>query len=122
MSTTLLLVEDNDLNRDMLARRLARAGFRTVEATDGAEAIEVMREARPALVLLDMNLPVLDGWSVCKRARTSDDIADIPIIALTAHAMSEDRERALRAGCDEYATKPIDFPALLEKIRRLLTP
>jgi two-component system cell cycle response regulator DivK len=122
VSTTLLLVEDNDLNRDMLARRLARAGFQTVEATDGAAAIEVMREARPALVLLDMNLPVLDGWSVCERARTSDDIADIPIIALTAHAMSEDRERALRAGCDEYATKPIDFPALLEKIRRLLNP
>jgi two-component system cell cycle response regulator DivK len=122
VSTTLLLVEDNDLNRDMLARRLARAGFQTVEATDGAAAIEVMREARPALVLLDMNLPVLDGWSVCERVRTSDDIADIPIIALTAHAMSEDRERALRAGCDEYATKPIDFPALLEKIRRLLNP
>lgn len=120
MSTRLLLVEDNDLNRDMLSRRLARAGFETVEAVDGEQALSMMREAQPALVLLDMNLPLLNGWQVCEQARQIDAIAGIPIIALTAHAMSEDRERALRAGCNDYATKPIDFPALLQKIERLL--
>ncbi len=120
MSGPLLLVEDNELNRDMLSRRLARAGFETIMATDGGEALDKMRTAGPALVLLDMNLPVLDGWSVCKRARGDAAIADIPIIALTAHAMSADRERALGAGCDDYATKPIDFPQLLAKIRRLI--
>ena len=120
MNGPLLLVEDNELNRDMLSRRLARAGFETIMATDGGEALDKMRSAAPALVLLDMNLPVLDGWSVCERARSDAAIADIPIIALTAHAMSADRERALGAGCDDYATKPIDFPELLAKIRRLI--
>ena len=120
MSAPLLLVEDNELNRDMLTRRLARAGFETIVAEDGAAALERMRGDAPALVLLDMNLPVLDGWTVCERARGDQDIAHIPIIALTAHAMSADRERALAAGCDDYATKPIDFPALVAKIERLL--
>ena len=120
MSGPLLLVEDNELNRDMLSRRLARAGYRTVLATDGGQALDLMHREQPALVLLDMNLPVLDGWSVCKRARQDPEIAHIPIIALTAHAMSADRERALAAGCDDYATKPIDFPQLLDKIGSLL--
>jgi two-component system cell cycle response regulator DivK len=122
MSGPLLLVEDNELNRDMLSRRLARAGFTTIMAKDGGEALRKMRDEAPSLVLLDMNLPVLDGWTVCERARAEAELADIPIIALTAHAMSADRERALGAGCDDYATKPIDFPELLAKIRRLIAP
>ncbi|MDP5054220.1 MAG: response regulator [Congregibacter sp.] len=116
----LLLVEDNELNRDMLSRRLKRAGFEALIAEDGAKALACIEAHRPALVLLDMNLPVIDGWSVCRQVRANQDIADTPIIALTAHAMPEDRDKALVAGCDDYATKPIDFPALLEKIRRLL--
>lgn len=118
----LLLVEDNELNRDMLSRRLRRAGFEALIAEDGAKALACIKSERPALVLLDMNLPVIDGWNVCRQVRASQDIANIPIIALTAHAMAEDRDKALEAGCDDYATKPIDFPALLEKIRRLLDP
>lgn len=120
MSVTLLLVEDNDLSRDMLSRRLKRAGFDTLLATDGAEALQMMHRARPDLVLLDMNLPVLDGWSVCSRARATPPIAGIPIIALTAHALADDRARAMDSGCDDYATKPVDFPQLLQQIRRLL--
>ena len=122
MSTerTLLLVEDNELNRDMLSRRLGRAGFSTMLAEDGAQALQRLEKERPALVLLDMNLPVVDGWPVCERVRANPRIAATPIIALTAHAMAEDRDRALAAGFDDYATKPIDFPALLAKIERLL--
>ncbi|MEE4279282.1 MAG: response regulator [Halieaceae bacterium] len=116
----LLLVEDNELNRDMLSRRLGRAGFATTIAEDGEQALRKLAEERPELVLLDMNLPVIDGWTVCQRVRADAELAGTPIIALTAHAMAEDRNRALSAGCDDYATKPIDFPALLEKIRRLL--
>lgn len=120
MTAPLLLVEDNEMNRDMLSRRLARAGFETIVATDGGEALAMIQRERPALVLLDMNLPVLDGWTVCERTRKDANTAGIPIIALTAHAMSADRERALAAGCDDYATKPIDFPDLLQKIEALL--
>lgn len=116
----LLLVEDNEMNRDMLSRRLRRAGFEALIAEDGAKALASIEAERPALVLLDMNLPVVDGWSVCRRVRANAAIAHTPIIALTAHAMPEDRDKALGAGCDDYATKPIDFPALLDKIRRLL--
>lgn len=116
----ILLVEDNELNRDMLRRRLARAGYSTELAADGGEALDKVKALQPALVLLDMNLPVLDGWSVCERIRENPDVANTPVIALTAHAMAEDRDKALAAGCDDYATKPIDFPALLEKIGRLL--
>ena len=116
----LLLVEDNALNRDMLSRRLSRAGFETLLAEDGEEALARISEDRPALVLLDMNLPIVDGWTVCERVRSDPAVADTPIIALTAHAMAADRERALAAGCDDYATKPIDFPALLDQIGRLL--
>lgn len=118
----LLLVEDNAMNRDMLSRRLQRAGFDTLLAEDGAQALEQIAAQRPGLVLLDMNLPIVDGWSVCRRVRANPQLRDIPIIALTAHAMAEDRDRALAAGCDDYATKPIDFPALLDKIRDLLAP
>ncbi|MEM1187199.1 MAG: response regulator [Pseudomonadota bacterium] len=116
----LLLVEDNELNRDMLSRRLCRAGFSTTIAEDGEQALRRITEDRPDLVLLDMNLPIIDGWTVCERVRANAEVATTPIIALTAHAMAEDRDRALAAGCDDYATKPIDFPALLDKIRRLL--
>ncbi|MFT7287214.1 MAG: two-component system cell cycle response regulator DivK [Halieaceae bacterium] len=119
-SARLLLVEDNELNRDMLSRRLGRAGFETIIAEDGGRAMELVLSENPALVLLDMNLPVLDGWTVCERIRRTHGIEDTPIIALTAHAMQQDRDRAMAAGCDDYATKPIDFPALLKKIRRLL--
>lgn len=118
--TRLLLVEDNELNRDMLSRRLHRAGYTALIAVDGAEALAVIEAEKPSLVLLDMNLPVVDGWTVCQRVRANPDLADTPIIALTAHAMTADREKALAAGCDDYATKPIDFPALITKIQKLL--
>jgi CheY-like chemotaxis protein len=118
----LLLVEDNELNRDMLSRRLGRAGFDTSIAEDGEQALRKVAEERPAVVLLDMNLPIVDGWTVCQRLRADKELAATPIIALTAHAMAADRDRAMAAGCDDYATKPIDFPALLEKIQRLLDP
>ncbi len=116
----LLLVEDNDMNRDMLSRRLRRAGFEVLWAADGEQALRAVIEDRPDLVLLDINLPIMDGWTVCQRVRETAEVQDTPIIALTAHAMAEDRDKALGAGCDDYATKPIDFPGLLEKIRRLL--
>jgi CheY-like chemotaxis protein len=119
-SRPLLLVEDNEVNREMLQRRLQRAGYSLDCAADGQEALDKMRELLPALVLLDINLPVKDGWTVAKEASSDATIQDIPIIALTAHAMASDREQALAAGCQDYATKPIDFPELLIKIERLL--
>ncbi|MFT6286014.1 MAG: two-component system cell cycle response regulator DivK [Halieaceae bacterium] len=115
----ILLVEDNVLNRDMLIRRLNRAGIDVIFAEDGQQALNKMIEEQPRLVLMDMNLPVLDGWSACRQARQDDRIKHIPIIALTAHAMEADRLDALKAGCDDYATKPIDFPGLLIKIGKL---
>lgn len=118
-SGPILLVEDNELNCEMLTRRLTRAGFTVITAVDGEQALALMASARPALVLMDMNLPVMDGWTACRRAREDTRLAEIPIIALTAHAMDADRRSALAAGCDDYATKPIDFPELLAKIRRL---
>lgn len=114
-----LLVEDNELNRDMLIRRLSRAGLRVIAAGDGAEALRLMAETSPSVVLMDMNLPVMDGWTACRRARADEGLRHIPIIALTAHAMEADRQSALEAGCDDYATKPIDFPGLLAKIEKL---
>ena len=119
MSRPVLLVEDNELNREMLARRLRRAGLSVVVAADGREALARMREHSPAVVLMDMSLPILDGWSACRMAREDEQIRHIPIIALTAHAMEEDRVKAMNAGCDDYATKPVDFPALLAKIEKL---
>ena len=113
---TILLVEDNEMNRDMLVRRLQRAGHKVATAGDGEAALTAMREQHPAVVLMDMNLPVKDGWTACREAQQDASIAGIPIIALTAHAMEEDRHRALEAGCSDYATKPVDFPDLLTKI------
>ena len=115
----ILLVEDNELNRDMLIRRLNRAGIDVIAAENGQQALDKMRSEQPRLVLMDMNLPVLDGWTACRQARADEGIAHIPIIALTAHAMEADRLSAMDAGCDDYATKPIDFPGLLLKIEKL---
>ena len=112
----ILLVEDNEVNRDMLVRRLQRAGYKVATAGDGEAALTAMREQHPAVVLMDMNLPVKDGWTACREAQQDSSIAGIPIIALTAHAMEEDKHRALEAGCSDYATKPVDFPDLLTKI------
>ena len=114
-----LLVEDNELNRDMLIRRLNRAGIDVVVAENGQQALDKMRAEQPAVVLMDMNLPVMDGWTASRKAREDERIRDIPIIALTAHAMEADRLNALEAGCDDYATKPVDFPGLLIKIEKL---
>ena len=119
-NTRVLLVEDNELNRDMLIRRLTRAGLEVVSATNGKQALEVMASEQPAVVLMDMNLPVMDGWTACRLAREDERIKHIPIIALTAHAMKADRVNALDAGCDDYATKPVDFPGLLAKIEKLV--
>ena len=113
---SILLVEDNEVNRDMLVRRLQRAGHQVTTAGDGEAALEAMRQQQPAVVLMDMNLPIKDGWTACREAQQDTSIARIPIIALTAHAMEEDKHRALEAGCSDYATKPVDFPDLLAKI------
>ena len=115
-----LLVEDNEVNRDMLVRRLERAGHRVSTAADGEAALQAMRELQPGVVLMDMNLPVKDGWTACAEAQKESAIAAIPIIALTAHAMEEDKARALAAGCTDFATKPVDFPALLDVIATAL--
>jgi CheY-like chemotaxis protein len=116
----ILIVEDNEMNRDMLSRRLARQGHDVLLATDGAEGIATTSSERPDIVLMDMSLPVLDGWEATRRLKADAATAGIPVIALTAHALAVDRERALAAGCDDYETKPIDLPKLLEKIARLL--
>jgi two-component system, cell cycle response regulator DivK len=118
--TRILLVEDNEMNRDMLSRRLARRGFDVVIAVDGQEGVEMARSETPELILLDMSLPVIDGWEVAKLLKGDARTAAIPIIALTAHAMADDRDRALGAGCDDYDTKPVELPRLLEKMDGLL--
>lgn len=115
----ILLVEDNEMNRDMLSRRLTRSGHTVVVAIDGGQAIDMARVEQPDLILMDMSLPVIDGWEATRRLKASGETRSIPVIALTAHAMSGDRERALDAGCDEYDTKPIELPRLLEKIERV---
>jgi len=115
-----LLVEDNEMNRDMLSRRLQRKGYEVVFAQDGAAAATAAGSEKPALILMDMSLPVLDGWEATRRIKADAATRDIPIIALTAHAMSGDREKAIEAGCEDYDTKPVDFPRLLEKMQRLL--
>ncbi|NOR39811.1 MAG: response regulator [Gammaproteobacteria bacterium] len=115
----ILLVEDNELNRDMLVRRLNRAGREVISAGNGQQALDLMLSEQPSVVLMDMNLPVLDGWAASRRAREDERISHIPIIALTAHASEADRLNALEAGCDDYATKPVDFPGLLIKIEKL---
>src|SRR6185295_3716331 len=112
----ILLVEDNELNRDMLSRRLGRRGFEVVIARDGAEGLAQAEAAGPDLILMDMSLPVLDGWEVARRLKAGAATAGIPIIALTAHVMSGDREKALAAGCNDYDVKPVEFDRLLVKI------
>jgi CheY-like chemotaxis protein len=119
-NAAVLLVEDNDINRDMLTRRLSRAGLTVISAADGRAALGRMRNDSPGVVLMDMTLPVLNGWEACEQAKADPTIAHIPIIALTAHAMAADRERAMSVGCSEYETKPIDFPVLLAKIYQFL--
>ena len=114
-----LLVEDNEMNRDMLSRRLSRRGFDVAVAVDGEEAVAVARLGRPDIILMDMNLPVRDGWSAAREIRDSSDLGTIPIIALSAHALAADRARAMEAGCNDYETKPIDFASLLRKIESL---
>jgi CheY-like chemotaxis protein len=116
----ILLVEDNELNRDMLSRRLARQGYEVLLAYDGAHGVEMTQSERPDLVLMDMSLPVLDGWEATRRIKADPQTQSIPIIALTAHAMAADEERARAAGCDDYDTKPIELTRLLGKMERLL--
>jgi CheY-like chemotaxis protein len=116
----ILLVEDNETNRDMLSRRLTRKGYQVIIAVDGAEGLSLAQQQRPDLILMDMSLPVLDGWEASRQLKTSAATCAIPIIALTAHAMAGDREKALEAGCDEYETKPVEFQRLLSKIEALL--
>jgi two-component system cell cycle response regulator DivK len=116
----LLLVEDNEMNRDMLSRRLERRGFTVICATDGQQGLDRVRADRPDLVLMDMSLPVLDGWEATRRLKADPDLRSIPVIALTAHAMASDEEQAREAGCDDFDTKPVELPRLLDKIRQLL--
>jgi two-component system, cell cycle response regulator DivK len=116
----ILLVEDNEMNRDMLARRLERKGFEVVVALDGQAGVAMGRRETPDLILMDMSLPVLSGWEATRALKSSPETRAIPVIALTAHAMSGDRERAIEAGCDDYDTKPVDLARLLEKIGLLL--
>ena len=116
----ILLVEDNEMNRDMLSRRLIRKGFDVVMAVDGEQAVALAQSELPDLILMDMSLPVIDGWEATRRVKAADTTSGIPIIALTAHAMAGDREKTLNAGCDDYDTKPIEMPRLLEKIETLL--
>ncbi len=115
-----LLVEDNEMNRDMLSRRLARQGFEVLMAVDGEQGVQMAKAEMPDLILMDMSLPVLDGWGATRQIKAEISTQTIPLIALTAHAMAGDREKALQAGCDDYDTKPIELPRLLEKMDRLL--
>jgi CheY-like chemotaxis protein len=118
----ILLVEDNEMNRDMLARRLQRRGFEVVVAVDGREGLAMAASETPDAILMDMSLPELDGWEVTRRLKDAPDTRGIPVIALTAHAIAGDRERALAAGCDEYETKPVELGRLIAKIEALHTP
>jgi len=115
-----LLVEDNEMNRDMLSRRLTKRGYEVVTAVDGAEGVAKARSERPDLILMDMSLPVLHGWDATRALRADPDTKDTPVIALTAHAMAGDHEKALDAGCDDFDTKPVELPRLLGKMEKLL--
>ncbi len=117
----ILLVEDNEMNRDMLSRRLQRKGYEVVIAVDGGEGVAMAHSQAPDLILMDMSLPVLDGWEATRKLKAAPETAAIPVIALTAHAMATDREKAMEAGCDDYDTKPIELPRLLGKIEAMLS-
>ncbi|WAC26054.1 response regulator [Ancylobacter sp. SL191] len=116
----ILLVEDNEMNRDMLSRRLTRNGFEVVIAVNGQEGVDLAGSETPDLILMDMSLPVLDGWEATRRVKADPATRAIPVIALTAHAMAQDREQALAAGCDDFDTKPVELPRLMGKINALL--
>jgi CheY-like chemotaxis protein len=116
----ILIVEDNEMNRDMLSRRLERRGFVITMAVDGQQGVDMARSEKPDLILMDMSLPVMDGWTATQTIKADAELAKIPVIALTAHAMAGDREKAMAAGCDDYDTKPIELPRLLEKIGKYL--
>lgn len=118
----ILLVEDNEMNRDMLSRRLLKRGFEVVIAVDGSEGVSMAQSIRPDLILMDMSLPILDGWEATRRIKVESDLRAIPIIALTAHAMSGDEQKARDAGCDDFDTKPVDFARLMSKIEAYLPP
>ena len=117
--TTILIVEDDELNRDMLSRRLQKKGYETLIAVDGSQGVAIARAESPALVLMDMSLPVMDGWEATRQLKAEPRTRSIPVIALTAHALAGEREKALAAGCDEFDTKPIDLPRLLAKMEAL---
>lgn len=118
--STILLVEDNALNQDMLSRRLQRRGYTVVVAADGQQGVALARSESPDLILMDMSLPLLDGWEATRQIKAAPETRSIPVVALTAHVMLGDRERTLAAGCDDYDTKPVDFSRLLQKIEALL--
>jgi CheY-like chemotaxis protein len=115
-----LLVEDNEMNRDMLSRRLMKRGYEVVIAVDGQQGVDLAVREKPDLILLDMSLPVVDGWEAAKQMKANPASASVPLIALTAHAMAADRERAMSAGCDDFDTKPVELPRLLGKMETLL--
>ena len=118
--TKVLLIEDNEMNRDMLSRRLTRRGFDVVFAADGKQGVALARSEKPDIILMDMSLPVMDGWEATRCVKADDATRSVPVIGLTAHAMSGDREKAIEAGCDDYDTKPVEIDRLIGKIERLL--
>jgi two-component system, cell cycle response regulator DivK len=118
--TKVLLVEDNEMNRDMLSRRLIRRGFEVIFAVNGKQGVDLARSEKPDIILMDMSLPIMDGWEATRCVKADDVTCSVPIIGLTAHAMSGDREKALEAGCDDYDTKPVEIERLIGKIERLL--
>ena len=118
--TRILIVEDDEMNRDMLSKRLSRRGYEILVALDGREGIEKTRTEHPDLVLMDLSLPEVDGWEATRQLKADAETRDIPIIALTAHAMEGDREKSVAAGCDDYDSKPVDLPRLLQKMETLL--
>lgn len=115
-----LLVEDNEMNRDMLSRRLIRRGFEVIFAVDGQQGVDLAKSQRPDIILMDMSLPVIDGWEATRRVKADEITKGVPVIGLTAHAMSGDREKAMEAGCDDYDTKPVEIDRLIGKMEKLL--
>jgi two-component system, cell cycle response regulator DivK len=118
--TKVLVVEDNEMNRDMLSRRLIRRGFQVIFAVNGQQGVDLARSERPDIILMDMSLPVIDGWEATRRVKSDDATRGVPVIGLTAHAMAGDREKAMAAGCDDYDTKPVELERLIGKMERLL--